>query len=759
MKKKYIQRYYYLKTSCKAALLAGTSVIFMSGAYAQEIQSSTKDTSAQTEIAIDEIIVTSQKRGEQRLMDVPAAISAFSEAGLERINADSFLDYARFVPGLGFQISSPAGGRDDLRGGRRLNIRGIESGADGIPTTAFYINDTPVPVMDPRLFDIERVEVLRGPQGTLYGANSMGGTVRVVVNKPNLDSLEYRGDATVSSTHKGGESFQTNSMFNIPLSKDVLALRGVVFYRNEAGYIDNIKTAGNTATDIIIDKDINKETSWGVRLATQYRPSEFLEINASIFHQEIAVDDTPKFETAVGDLQYANKMIAEKQDNEFTLYSLEVEYSKGNFSVFSSTSYFSTESGVTDDLEKLFFTFGLPKDPGTSMPSLANISENRFTEELRVVYDNGDNFNAVFGIFYQNTNRFFAQDLPNDGLRSIFPLEDVLFTGTQKNDEKQIAVFGEVSYKITERLDITIGARWFEAKQEQLARFDGVLNGGLIIEGGTSSENDISPKLRMAYNMTEDTLVYASATKGFRPGGPTNLVPIVACGDDLAALGLTTAPSQFVSDTLWSYEIGGKTSLADGRLNLSAAAYYIDWTDVQQSVRLACGFGFVGNVGEAVSKGFELEVSANPFNGFDLTASVGYTDSKFTFDSPEVGIADGDRLPSVPKWTASLSARYSFPIAGSYSGYVYGDFQYVDKSLSDSFRTNGSLAIKDSYKMVNFRFGSEFGENWEIALFLDNAFDVRPVMNHKVYAGFDSLSPETSISRPRTFGLRLSYRK
>ncbi len=173
---------------------------------------------------------------------------------------------------------------------------------------------------------------------------------------------------------------------------------------------------------------------------------------------------------------------------------------------------------------------------------------------------------------------------------------------------------------------------------------------------------------------------------------------------------------------------------------------------------LNCGFGFVGNVGKAESKGFEFEMSANPIEGLDITGSVGYTDAKFTLDSPEIGVSVGDRLPSVPKWTAAGSARYSFSIADSYSGYIYGDFQYVSESLSDSHTADGSFAIKDSYKLVNLRFGAELNNNWEMALFLDNVFDERPVMNYREFAGFDFLSPEIATTRPRTFGIRLSYR-
>src|SRR5882757_589061 len=196
---------------------------------------------------LSEVVVTAGKRGgAERLQDVPVSITAIGQERIEQLGMDSFIDYAREVPGLGFQDLGAAGGRDDIRGGRRLNLRGVESGFDGVPTVAFYLDEAPIPVMDPKLFDIQRIEVLRGPQGTLYGANSMGGAVRVVMNQPVQDRFDYRGDATFKSTQFGAPSYETNGMVNVPLIGDELAVRAVGFYRNEGGVIDDYFPAEGT---------------------------------------------------------------------------------------------------------------------------------------------------------------------------------------------------------------------------------------------------------------------------------------------------------------------------------------------------------------------------------------------------------------------------------------------------------------------------------------------------------------------------------
>jgi outer membrane receptor protein involved in Fe transport len=248
-------------------------------------------------------------------------------------------------------------------------------------------------------------------------------------------------------------------------------------------------------------------------------------------------------------------------------------------------------------------------------------------------------------------------------------------------------------------------------------------------------------------------MLYGLATKGFRPGGPTNLVPADACADDLAALGLSEPLSEFDPDTLWNYEVGVKSLMANGRLMVNAAAYFIDWTDVQQAVRLACGFGFVGNVGAAESKGVEIDFSAQPTDNLSIFGSFGYTDAEFTETSAEVGVTAGDRITNTPEITASVSAAYYFQLSDQYQSYIQGSYRYTDEIIDDT--TCCGTPIRPSYSTVDLRLGVRRNDNWEAILFVDNVTDERGYLAVSLYQPF--ALDQVSVIRPRTYGITLRY--
>lgn len=697
---------------------------------------------------VEEIVVTASKRGAELLQDIPISITAISQERMERSGMDDFLDYARAVPGLGFQMLSAAGGRDDIRGGRRLNMRGIESGFDGVPTVAFYLDDAPVPVMDPKLFDIERIEVLRGPQGTLYGANSMGGAVRVVVNKPVQNEYQYRGDVSLASTRAGAESYDANAMLNAPLIDDVLAARGVLFYRNEGGYIDNVipQESGGER----VERDLGTEESWGARLALSFQPTDNLRITPSVFRQETKVDGSSLWEAAFRDLTAYDRQVNDRQTNSFTLTGLEASWTLGNIEIFSATSYFETDFSTVEDGTKGSFNSG-QIEAGQVQTSLTQTDTTRFSEELRVSY-HGERWNGVIGAFYLDEDRHFDQVFPRaDGLDG-----PTFFEGTQSNGEQQLALFTEGTYKLTDRLDLTAGARWFKGDQDQQVRFysDGVLDA----QDGEASDSALSPKVQLSFHVDPDKMAYVSATKGFRPGGPSGVVPLSTCGEDLAALGLSRAPTSFQSDQLWSYEVGSKLSFADRRAVIDSSVYYIDWSDVQQTVLLAnCGFTFLGNVGAARSRGFEVEAAFRPIDPLHLTASAGYTDAEFTKSNPDIGVLAGDRLPLVPRWTAAAGAQYSFTLPTGHDAYVLADYHFQDQVL------NGFAShYQKSYSTANARFGVSLNDNMELTLFVDNLTDARPQL---YFFSYDDEGPlpaylrqDIITVRPRTIGISARYR-
>ncbi len=713
-----------------------------------------QSSAAATTPVLEEVTVTAGKRGEERLQDVPVSITAFDEALIEQAGMDSFLDYARNVPGVGFKITSPAGGRDDLRGGRRVNIRGIESGFDSVPTTAFYLDEAPVPVMDPKLFDVERIEVLRGPQGTLYGANSMGGTVRVVLNKPRLDDYFYEAEATASATAHGDEGYRVNSMVNVPLVEDKVALRGVMFYRDEGGFIDNVLSVQPSTTRVDVQKDINTERSWGARLAATIQANDQLTITPSVFRQETEIEGTPTFLRDMGDLQLLAREIPEEQTNNFTLSAVDVRYDFGNgFELFSSTAYFESLALVTEDLtySNTAFYGLLPDGSPRTTWAFTEIESQRFSEEIRLSY-RGERWNGVIGAFYLDEQRDFWQDFPVGDLTDIYPDQTSLFTGTQNNDEEQFAIFGEASVSLTDALRVTAGARWFDGKQRQLTNYDN------NPQFGQGSDSAVSPKLQVDYHINDDHMVYVSGAKGFRPGGANNVVPLddIGCVDGLAGLGLSRAPTDFDADELTSYELGWKAEFADRRVRLNTSAYFIDWKDVQKTVQmLNCGFSFIDNVGAAESKGGEIEFAATPLTGLDLTATAGYTDAEYTKSNLEAGVEAGDPFPIVPQWTASLGIQYRFSIINGRSAHVRADAQYVDESRSDFFSYDGFPVVQPSYELVNFRFGMDLTERLSVTLSVDNVLDERPALD------LVDIGPPygyiMSTSRPRLYGLTFRY--
>ncbi len=732
---------------------------------------------------IDEIIVTASKRGEQNLQDMPISITALTEAKLELIGADDMLDYLGLAPGVSYRLISATGSRDDIRGGRRLNIRGIESGPDGIPTTAFYLDDSPIPVMDPKLFDIARVEILRGPQGTLYGANSMGGTVRVVTNKPVIDRFEYAANTTVGFTPEGGEIFHLNGMMNIPLVEERLALRGVIFSRSEGGFID-IWENSEFFTDAVgrtrTREDQNDESAFGTRVALTWQATDDLKITPSVYYQHIEIDGTAEYEPSVGDLVHLDcfvcgqdlsplptpvndTRIAEEQENDFTLYSLEIAYDFGNIELFSSTSLFDAKLYTVDDFSKGFVRFGAPPDPFAQ--GLQDIRTERFTQEFRLTGPIGDQFSWIAGLFYMEEDRFFLQDIPNDGNQwctvelcgADLGVEDSLFTGVETHNDKSTAIFGEVTWSPNDAWDITAGLRWFDNEQVQLIEFDGWLNGGFVRVEGAASADEFSPKLQMAYHANEDIMYYGLVAKGFRPGGPTNLIP-TTCNDDLALLGIDEPLAQFEADTLWNYEVGIKSVFLDNRFTVNSTVFFMDWTDVQNGVRLACGFGFVGNVGSAESQGVEVEFTAYPTDNFNFSGSIGYVDATFTETSEQVGVTKGDKITNTPEWTASLLAQYLFPVTQGFQGYLQGSYLYTDEILDPS--NSRGTPVRPAFSTVGLRLGVQ-KDNWEVVLFVDNLTDERGVLFSSINQAPNTLPlliDHIGVIRPRTYGLTLRIR-
>ena len=674
-----------------------------------------------------EIVVTAQKRTES-LQAVPLSITTFGTQELKDRAVESFMDYATSVPNLGFGASG-----DGAANSRTISIRGVS----GDNTTGFYLDETPLPdSLDPRIVDINHIEVLRGPQGTLYGARSMGGTVRLLTNQPDTEDYFASVHAGISSTqHTQAPNYVTDGVVNLPLIRDTLGLRAVGFFDREAGFFKRQFpiTPGDTALATV--KDVGRSVVHGGSLSLLLKLNDALSITPRILHQETAYNGFPFADATATNLSPTNFVQSrlfndpEGGSDRWTLYSLGIRYSLPLGELVSSTSYFDRrviEREDESDVVSLFFytPAGLP-------PVESQITEikplHRFVQEVRFASQLQGPWQFVAGTYFSATN---GQSTPGlyppttvPGLTGVsgYP-GDLFFYQNYPSSIREPAVFGEVSLAATSRLKLTAGARWYEIKSTASGTEQGAAVGTVVIDApSTLTEVGVNPKFQADYRVTPDAMVYATAAKGFRPGGLVPTVPsaeALGCPAQLAALGLTTRQThQYQSDSLWNYELGAKTAWLDNRLTLNADVFYIDWKNIQQQILLGCGFQFRTNAGAAKSQGTELEVHARPLHGLDISGGVGYQHAVITkagAGGEQSPLQPGDRVYQVPEWTANTSLTYTIPLSSRFSLVNNLTYSYVGDSKSannDPFNPR----TRSAYSLLDARFGLAFGRN-ELAL-------------------------------------------
>lgn len=701
-----------------AALLgAGAS------AYAQEIS--------------DEIVVTAQKRSE-RLQDVPLSITALSAENIEQAGITEFRDYAVRIPNLAFSYSNSVGAQSQA-----IAIRGVF----GANTTGVYLDEVPLPSsVDPRVADIERIEVLRGPQGTLYGARSMGGTVRLITSQPDLDEFSGHARAVGSHTDEGSWNGSSDMGLNIPVVEGVFALRGNIFYDYEDGVFDRVASA-----DAPIDFGVNENVDGSRRVGGQLAGRLSLLNGRLTVTPRFAFENADTFGRAYADIAPGNfthsRMFNEDEKgwNDWRLYSVSAQYDVSYGTFVSSTSHFTRDFGDSEDFaEFTSFAFGLP--PSRSVIR-ANGEYEATAQELRFVSDFSGPLQLTAGVFYQSTDNAFT--FPPTPVGDVF---SNIFSQRLQTEVEEQAVFGEARYSLTDRLHVTIGARWFDNSVD----FNGFQTGDWVSTdtfAGSQAEQDINPRYRVEYDVTDDVLVYANAAKGFRIGG-VNSFSNLLCAPDLAALGISAADAlSFDSDTLWSYELGAKTSWAQNRFTANGAIYSIEWDGLQQLVPLtSCGFFLTLNAGTAESVGFELEFTARLTDDLTLTAGVGHADTEITSAGAYgASIPVGAPVQQVPEWTYSAALDYRFDLM-NLPAYAHLDYSFVGESYSGN---NDSLnrRVRPSYEIVNLRSGIELG-SWQLAAFAYNLFNEHANLSDVPPLAIESPGrPRIATNRPRTIGL------
>jgi iron complex outermembrane recepter protein len=761
---------------------ATTACLLLAAAGAQPAHA---DDTAPSDAApeLQTITVTARKRGES-LAEVPTSITAFTTESLQDFNIQSFNDYATMTPNLSF---SYGGGPTGIADARAVAIRGITGqnlfGTAG--ATGFYIDDTPLPgSVDPRILDIDNIEVLKGPQGTLYGESSLGGNIRLVTRQPSLtgNSFSYSADAGVTSG-AGSPDGGLSAIGNLVVVPDKLALHVVAFGDHEGGYLTRTYPAASSpaTTDPFFAAprtsvgDQGAITTYGGSVSALLRVTDAFDIKVRVMHQQqkdygfpATFAPLPSF-TPVYTLDRAFDVQPIATDN-WTLPSLDLAYRGSGFTVTSSTSYFHRH---TEDLEdstygtqQIFASYyqvsGLPPQPYLWQ---GDHTHNEISTETRVSFDPVHNLSGTVGFFFSNTNTLFS--IPptyanglvaatlNNTVVGPWP-NDEIWTQRNPANQKDTSLFGELYYKFLEKYTLTLGLREYWLKQHTDYTADGFMNFGPTDSNPQSnSENGTNPKVGLSYQVTPGTMIYASASKGFRAGGAQAYLPF--CSEPNLPLADIT---QLKSDTLWTYEVGTKAQLQDPDILLSAAAFHIDWKNIQQQVALPCGSYFDINGNKARINGGEFEALGHVIPELQIRAGVGYESTSITDPGALglVGLTPGTRILGTPSVTASVGAVYKHSLFGDTSGFISADYSHTGDSISLLNGGGGATATRPSYNLVNTRFGLDWGSS-EIAFNIRNLTNAKPNLGDIGYVGYaqynaaGTIIPQVATLPPVTFTL------
>lgn len=707
---------------------------------------------------LEEIIVTSQKR-EQSLQDVPVSVLALTGEELQATGSFNFEDYATKIPNLSFGAQS--GGGMGRTTGRNIAIRGIS----GDSTSALYIDEIPLPeAIDLKIIDVSRVEVLRGPQGTLYGASSMGGALRIISNQPDLAGTSGQAGITLSSVDEGDENYRFDGAYNLPLVDDKLALRVAGFYDFQSGIYDRTVTDPASAGS---EENVDDTDTFGVHVSLASSPTDNLMIIPKIIYQKVESDGFPWADADIDNFDQTRiHGVEEPLEDELIHTSLTVNYDLAWGQLISATSYVEREAQETEDFTEFAgFGFGLAPPPPSPIEAVTDF--DKFVQEIRFASALGGPFQFVAGVYYSKEDSDTSNRTSTPGFEAyaanqfglpigtpVFGGTDLIFGSATAAETEEYAVFGEVSYDLNDAWTATIGLRYYDTSLELDYMADGIVNGGPSQFKEDLSEDGINPKVSLSYQHNEDVMVYATAAKGYRAGGFNTNAQGVSnfCAADLAALGLDASPDTFDEDSLWSYELGSKTTWADGRVRLNGALFFVKWDDLQQTVNLDCGFNVISNVGEAESRGFEMELTARPLEALNLSLGVGYTDATIIDAGGNPNASNGDRILEVPEWTFNGSAEYVWDLESGASLSLRADYQGATESFTD-FDTSDPLRKRAKFNVFDLRL-TYVTDRWQAAIFADNLNDERINFSDGVSLAAEVPGrPRIATNRPRTIGL------
>ena len=747
---------------------------------------------------IQQVTITAQRRA-TLMKDTPISVQAMTAQQLDNEGIHSIDDLTRVMPGVNFTRSATSATGNFNDEDSEIAVRGIASSA-GASTTGVYIDDTPIQTRHlnfgsvspfPALFDLDRVEMLRGPQGTLFGAGSEGGAVRFIQPEPSLNDQSIYVHTEVGSTKNGAPSYDAGAAFGIPLVTDTVGLRLSVSTRKDGGYVDrvNYNAATNQVTGTA-EANANWQETTTMRAALKVAVSRDTSIVASVYHQDLKLNDTSAYWEAISDPARGHFLNGNAQPDSsrdpFTLWAVKVRSDLGWSKLTSSTSYFTrNQSGVSDYTQFLGTIF--LGDPYLNSPTSAGgTGRAHFTDTQRNVIeelklqstDPKARLNWVAGLFLSRQDENSTEQIDDLAIMNAVGMTTYpgLPAGQLYNQspfeaiDKQIALFGQVDLNLTESVKLTAGLRVASINSFGQEFFEGPFIGP-VSSSTTSSlkETPVTPKFGLSWQPDADNMLYASAAKGFRIGGINPNLGVL-CAADLQILGMTGAPESYNSDSLWSYEIGSKNSLLNRSLQIDSSAFYVDWKNIQQNVYLPnCGNEFAANLGAATSKGADTSIRYKPVSNLLLTLDVAYTNARYSHTviagvngTGAAIVSKGDTLSPTP-WNFTVAADYKVPGFDDLKPYLHADYQLnsSQKGLTPSQNPdNGSYdpnAINmPETKTLAVRAGANWN-GWDLSAFVNNALNSLPVLVHQHDTAASQLYFDRT-ARPRTIGLSVNYR-
>ncbi len=732
---------------CAVLGIAGICLPHVSGA-----QVATEATRSDA-LELETVIVTAEKR-EEPLQNVPMGVTALGGSRLDELQAREFADYAALVPGLSLATTQS--------GFTRLTLRGQNAGGAG-STVAVYFDESPfgssnalangaINTGDFDTWDMQRIEVLRGPQGTIYGANSEGGLLKFVTNAPELGKFSFAGEAGGEMVSHGGGGMQAHGLVNVPLG-DKTALRISGFYEKVPGYIDD-PARGLT--------QLNEGRKSGGRASLLVAPTNDLSIQLTAAVQNASYDGTNLVDVDPVTLKPTNGSLAQERalpepsDFKYENYNATIDWNLGAFKLLSATSYGIIDSHLVTDATPTVYGFIanlIFQVPGA--PLFGDTDLKKFTQEIRLTSANTDRFEWQVGGYYTHESGLLVQNLyaaqvPSGAVAALIaqPVIDSTY--------KEGAGFLDLTYHFNSHFDLEAGGRYSSNSQDftQTTTYDPTVAGALGIApsvqifNGNSNENVWTYSVAPSWHFDKKSMVYARLATGYRPGGPNVLPPNAP----------PEVQRQYRSDTTTNIELGVRSTLVDGRFSLDLAAYHVDWKDIQL-LETVGNFNVNANGGTARSQGLEWSFAYLPVQGLTFQWTGAYTDAKLTSAAPAINANSGDPLPYAPKWGSSVDAEYRRPAFGDYSGFVGATWSYVGSRSSDF----GSAAptppvagqvILPSYSTYGARLGVE-NHRYSFALYGRNLSDSRGFTNYSSTNGGSPYSAVT-VTQPLAVGLTVS---